>query len=692
MKTNRNGLLFRIIMPVFIVILVVVAVLTIVLTGTIREAITKQRQRDLQEVAEALMNEFEVTKSDMINILAIVLEDLSVRGTNWTSIEEIQQWLKQTAENNNLINIVVVREDGSPWVAHQKTNLSRDSERLAIQAARNSQPSVYTTAAEGYVALTVATKINMGVEDTFLMIQKSISDTAFLRTACPTPGVDVIMYVGTKRVGTTLNNMSERSTIERYPEIAEAIYDQRRSWSGINEAGDQRYITVYNLLPTDDQNMEDAGICTAMNFLRVQNVYLTVLRLAIPMIFVSMLAIAVIVIVLLRGLVLAPIRNAIDAFDNLNGGSGVADLTYRINSKYKHEIGVMSDAVDTFINTQQDIMRGVRNSTETITGIAETLAVSAEEAASSSHQISVNISNVNQQVARQTQAVQSMEGIIQDNVRGITSLDTMIANQSSGIIESSSAIEQMVGNISAVSLSVDKMAQEYRQLMDITEQGRVRQDEVAQQVNAMAEESRHLAEANNVISGIAGQTNLLAMNAAIEAAHAGEAGKGFAVVADEIRKLAEDSSAQSKAIKGQLSLISGIINQVVATSNSSVHGFAQITDKVSSTESIVREIDNAMMEQQEASKQVLASLRDINETSTQVQQTSQQMFGSMSELQNAAQHLDSIASVVANSMTEMDNGIKEITQTSQTIADQTVRARDSLQQLEAMLDKFKLEL
>ena len=96
--------------------------------------------------------------------------------------------------------------------------------------------------------------------------------------------------------------------------------------------------------------------------------------------------------------------------------------------------------------------------------------------------------------------------------------------------------------------------------------------------------------------------------------------------------------------------------------------------------------------QQEASKQVLASLRDIKETSTQVQQTSQQMFGSMSELQNAAQHLDSIASVVANSMTEMDNGIKEITQTSQTIADQTVRARDSLQQLEAMLDKFKLEL
>ncbi len=691
MKANRNGLLFRIIMPVFVVILVVVAVLTGAITITIRDTVTRQRQTELQGVADALMHEFDVTKEDMKGIESIVLEDLMVRGNNWTSVEDAQEWLDQIVRNNNLVNAVIVNADGTPWIMHQTTTLTLESEQRAIQAAKNSQFAVFTTAAEGYVAFTLASRIPMGTNDAFLLIQKSISDTAFLQAACPTPGVDVIMYVGTKRVGTTLNNMSEKSTIERYPEIAEAVYVQRRSWSGINEAGNQRYITVYNLLPTDSA-VEDAAICTAMNFERVKGTYLAILRLAIPMIFISMLTIAVIVIILLRGLVLGPIKNAIRAFDNLNGGSGVSDLTYRINSKYNHEIGVMSNAVDTFIGTQQDIMRGVRRSTDTITSIAETLAVSAEAAASSSHQISVNIGNVNQQVAKQTQAVESMEGIIKDNVHGITSLDTMIANQSSGIIESSSAIEQMVGNISAVSLSVEKMAQEYRQLMDITEQGKVRQDEVARQVNAMAEESRHLAEANNVISGIAGQTNLLAMNAAIEAAHAGEAGKGFAVVADEIRKLAEDSSAQSKAIKGQLSLISGIIDQVVATSNSSVHGFAQITDKVSSTESIVREIDNAMLEQQEASKQVLASLRDINETSTQVQQTSQHMFGSMSELQNAAQHLDSIASVVANSMTEMDNGIREITQASQTVADQTMRARDSLQQLEAMLNKFKLEL
>ncbi len=690
MKTNRNGLLFRIIVPVGVVILVAVAVQAGFLIRTIRGTVTDQRQVELQGVADALMQEFDQAKEDVIETTDYVLDHLRARGGSWTSREEAQQWMEQVAAQYGLLNIVIVGADGTPFIMHRTTSLNLDSEQRALQSARNSQKAAFTTAGEGFVALTSAVRIPMG-EDSLLLIQKSISETEFLREACPTPGVDVIMYVGNKRVGTTLNNMSERSTLERYPEIGESVYVQRKPWSGINEAGDQRYVTVYNLLPTDDQNLEDAAICTALNYNQIQAIYLSILRLALPMIFISMGAIAVIVIVLLRGLVLTPIKNAINAFDNLNGGSGVSDLTYRINSKYKHEIGVMSDAVDTFINTQQDIMQDVRRSTDTLAGIAETLSVSAEEAASSSHQISVNISNVNQQVAKQTQAVESMEGIIQNNVRGITSLDTMIANQSSGIIESSSAIEQMVGNISAVSLSVEKMAQEYRQLMDITEQGKVRQDEVAQQVNAMAEESRHLAEANNVISGIAGQTNLLAMNAAIEAAHAGEAGKGFAVVADEIRKLAEDSSAQSKAIKGQLSRISGIINQVVATSNSSVQGFAQITDKVSSTESIVREIDNAMLEQQEASKQVLSSLRDINDTSTQVQQTSQHMFGSMSELQNAAQHLDSIATVVANSMTEMDNGIREITQASQTVADQTMRARDSLQQLETMLGKFKLE-
>ena len=156
-------------------------------------------------------------------------------------------------------------------------------------------------------------------------------------------------------------------------------------------------------------------------------------------------------------------------------------------------------------------------------------------------------------------------------------------------------------------------------------------------------------------------------------------------------KLAENSANQTRSIKAQLANITSIISQVVSTSEASVEGFVQITNKVSSTENIVREINSAMAEQEEASRQVLASLRDINETSVQVQQTSQKMAGDMSSLQNSAQELDIISETVENSMSEMSKGIQEINQTGQTIAAQSMRARGSVQQLESMLEKFKIE-
>ena len=111
------------------------------------------------------------------------------------------------------------------------------------------------------------------------------------------------------------------------------------------------------------------------------------------------------------------------------------------------------------------------------------------------------------------------------------------------------------------------------------------------------------------------------MNAAIEAAHAGEAGKGFSVVADEIRKLAENSAAQSNSIKKELETIGQVIAKVVETSEISVKEFEKITEKVSSTESLVQNVDSTMSHQHESSKQVLANLQDVDDTTSTVLKT-----------------------------------------------------------------------
>ena len=149
------------------------------------------------------------------------------------------------------------------------------------------------------------------------------------------------------------------------------------------------------------------------------------------------------------------------------------------------------------------------------------------------------------------------------------------------------------------------MAAKFSKLTEEASIGKVKQSAVDSSVREIASQSELLMEANEVIAGIASQTNLLAMNAAIEAAHAGEAGKGFSVVADEIRRLSETSAEQSRSIGAELGKISETIAEVVETSRESETVFASITSEIDTTDILVKQIERAMAEQREAQSRSL---------------------------------------------------------------------------------------
>ena len=140
----------------------------------------------------------------------------------------------------------------------------------------------------------------------------------------------------------------------------------------------------------------------------------------------------------------------------------------------------------------------------------------------------------------------------------------------------------------------------------------------------------------------------------------------------------------------ELGNITATIRNVVETSAISVEEFDQISGKVSSTENLVREIDGAMLEQQEASKQVLSSLRDINDASMKVQQTSKEMRDNIGELHSSADSLEAIANSVASSMQEMGAGIHEISSAAEDVSNQATRTKVAINILDKILEKFKL--
>lgn len=439
-----------------------------------------------------------------------------------------------------------------------------------------------------------------------------------------------------------------------------------------------------------DEPNERAMLFAGVSIEYVNDFLLKFYAVDIPIIFVMIVFLALVLIISINKNVLNPIQKGAKVFNQLNGADGLADLTYRFNFKYDDEIGAMYGEMNEFIDKQFHIISDMKRTYEVLNETGETLATSSQQSAGAVSEIMANIASVKSSVEKQTGALNVVQEAMKESLDSFEELDNLIKSNTAEIIESSAAIEEMVENIGSVSGSVEKMTNEFETLLDITGKTKKRQDEVAKQIAEMAQQSEHLAEANNVISNIANQTNLLAMNAAIEAAHAGESGKGFSVVADEIRKLAESSSAQSKSIKTELDNITKVIHSIVDSSKLSVEEFALITEKVSGTNNLVHEIDAAMTEQNEASQQVLAALKAMNDSTNNVQSTSKTMFAATRKVKAETDNLGIISESVESSMDEMSLGISDITQSTQHVSDVAANTKENIESIKRILEQFKI--
>lgn len=686
-KTLYSGILVPILTSAILGILLLAAILKVEIPKTL----IKDDFKTLEKKVKILTDNVQTEKESFKTLLSYLQKDATVIPN-----ELLNLWLSESIKTFNLTKIAILNTNSEIIFTSDKTiNFSSKIEKNIIQRA-SEQPTIALTSNNNQLVLIGSGYVTINEDEkAILVVERELFNDTYLTNISNTMDcvlnilIDDVYSKSTMKqvsvVGTSLKNNAAYNDISNSVYINNKMYERQVVIQGV------KYIALYFRLVTD--NPDDRILLFLGNPVgSIDEVAANILGTGMPINVLMLILITICSIWGISHSVMKRLKTAKEAFSkfNSNNADNTIDLTYRIPIIRNDELGFIFNETNKFVNSQNLLLVEIDKAETALKEVGETLAANSIQSASAVAEIVSHIHSVKDSVAEQNTALTKINKILKINSEGVSNLDQLIENQSAGIVESSASIEEMIGNINSVSNSINKMAEEYHQLINITREGKKNQDEVTLQVNNMAQQSLHLAEANDVISQIANQTNLLAMNAAIEASHAGEAGKGFSVVADEIRKLAENSAMQSKAIKGELEDITKIIQNVVKTSTLSAQGVEQISEKVTSTERLVHEINNAMEEQKDASQQILIALRDMNDATSQVQTTSKQMANNFKMMEDASSNLDNATNTVKSRMDEMTVGAGEIEISSQNVSEMASKTSENINILEDLLNKFKL--
>ena len=410
------------------------------------------------------------------------------------------------------------------------------------------------------------------------------------------------------------------------------------------------------------------------------------LRISMLAIGVVILAIALFIVSLVAHTIVKPIQSAAPVLHTIAQG----DFTVHLPVTGNDEITDMSEYFNETIAKIGLSIKQVGVNSNIMEEIGAELSSNMTETASAVNEISANIDGVKQQAMTQAASVTETAATIEEIVRTIKQLNASIETQAASVAQSSSSVEEMVANIASIGQTLSKTDDVIKSLTTATGDGKatlVTSNTVTQKI---AEESGSLMEASSVIQHIASQTNLLAMNAAIEAAHAGEAGKGFAVVADEIRKLAEESSMQGKAITATLKTLSGEIETLSASSKTVEEKFNAIFSLAQQVKEMSARLTESMREQGNGSNEVLAAIKSINTVTVEVQAGSQEMLKGGESVAAEMQKLDDLTRVITESMNEMASGAVQINNAVQEVNEITQKNKQSIEALASEVSKFKV--
>jgi len=400
----------------------------------------------------------------------------------------------------------------------------------------------------------------------------------------------------------------------------------------------------------------------------------------------AVLLIVVLIAVFMSRSISRPIVNVSWTLKDISEGEG--DLTKRIAVRSDDEIGDLSNY---FNRTMEKIRNLVYTIKYKINGLNHTsfeLSTNMGKTSTAVQQISSNLDNMKNLMVKQETGAEEAGKAVEDIKRNIDSLNKIIEEQTESVNRSSSAIEEMTANINSVTKTLVENSKNVAILTEASENGKTGLQTVAQEIQEIAHDSEGLLEINSVMDNIASQTNLLSMNAAIEAAHAGESGKGFAVVAGEIRKLAESSSQQSKTTSDMLKKIKSSIDNITRSSDEVLARFGAIDSSVKTVSEHEQNILNAMEEQETGGRQILESISRLRDITSSVKKGSDDMAESGKTLVQETEGFIKTSKETVEGMNEIVKGINQISVSVNHVNEMSLENNKNFESLKQETQKF----
>jgi methyl-accepting chemotaxis protein len=370
---------------------------------------------------------------------------------------------------------------------------------------------------------------------------------------------------------------------------------------------------------------------------------------------------------------------------------GDADLSKKLMHRSKDEIGFLVESFNGFIDKLSGIVGDVKTSSGSSIKISDELSNNSKVTFGNIEEISNRVDEINNVFSKVDLIFKTSSETVLEMVKEISSLIDSIRNQAGSIEKSSALVTKIVFDLQKMSDATENNQKATQTLLSFTVDGGEKLNNTKDIVNEVSKSAGAIMKMIDIINNIASQTNLLAMNAAIEAAHAGESGQGFAVVADEIRKLAVSTASNSKGISETLKSVITKIKQAMNVSEETEEAFLKINHEVNDVTKSLSDITSGLHELSVGSQEVLNSIKDLSNITLTVKDSSDNLKHASGKITSSINDLQNVSSDFNEYFEDVLSKIRKIKIASHELSHLVSMNYENIQVLTRDIDKFKVE-